>query len=53
MGSSLLQKIFNILVIIIALYFFWLTANYRSIVNIQLEIDQWQTSAIMQLQKHR
>jgi hypothetical protein len=48
---SLWQRAFNILVIILALYFFWLTANYRAILIVQQKVDNTQTAAISEIQK--
>ena len=47
---SLWQRAFNILIIIIALYFFWLTANYRAVLKVQQAVDKAQTAAIVAMQ---
>ena len=36
---SLWQRLFNVLILIFVLYFFWLTANYRAMWEARLKID--------------
>jgi len=47
--ASFWQRAFNILVVILALYFFWLTANYRAMWTIQQRLDAEQSEAIVNL----
>jgi hypothetical protein len=47
--ASLWQRLFNIFIIIIALYFFYVTANYRVLWIVKQQVDAEQTELIIKL----
>lgn len=48
---SLWQRIFNVIMVLIVLYFFWLTSNYRAVMQAKTQLDELQTEVIAEMWK--